>query len=100
MLQSDVELRFPSKSSANVRLVKQNAKEYQTVVLAALLHDVGKLLGHGHFLPLNKGQHPRFSAKFVEAFPEVFAAVSVFYLFLNPLHHSAEVKLVFCGKDS
>ena len=56
--------------------MKQNAKEYQTVVLAALLHDVGKLLGHGHFLPLNKGQHPRFSAEFVEAFPEVFAAVS------------------------
>ncbi|MBA7564488.1 hypothetical protein ES708_06151 [subsurface metagenome] len=56
--------------------MKQKAKEYQTVVLAALLHDVGKLLGHGHFLPLNKGQHPRFSAEFVEAFPEVFAAVS------------------------
>jgi len=37
---------------------------------------VGKLLGHGHFLPHNKGQHPRFSVEFVEAFPEVFARVS------------------------
>lgn len=56
--------------------MEQHTKEYQTVLLAALLHDVGKLLGHGRFLPLNKGQHPRFSAEFVEAFPEVFTRVS------------------------
>jgi len=47
--------------------------EYQTVVLAALLHDVGKLLGRGSFAILDKGQHPRFSADFISAFGDIFA---------------------------
>jgi HD superfamily phosphodiesterase len=32
-------------------------KEYQTVLLAALLHDIGKLIQRGKFLHLDKGQH-------------------------------------------
>ena len=35
--------------------------QYQTVVLAALLHDVGKFIHRGRFLYLDKGQHWKFS---------------------------------------
>ncbi len=54
----------------------QNAMEYQTVVLAAFLHAIGKLLGRGRFSLLGQGQHPKFSADFVGAFAETFAHVS------------------------
>ncbi|MFC1893772.1 type III-A CRISPR-associated protein Cas10/Csm1 [Chloroflexota bacterium] len=53
-----------------------DTKEYHTVVLAALLHDVGKLLGRGKFAQLDRGQHPKFSSDFVSAFSEVFSQVS------------------------
>ena len=33
-----------------------NTEEYQTVVLVALLHDIGKFLGRGHSEVLDKGQ--------------------------------------------
>ncbi len=56
--------------------MEPNTKEYQTIVLAALLHDVGKLLGRGRFSLLDRGQHPKFSAEFVGAFQEIFAVVS------------------------
>ena len=49
--------------------------EYQTVVLAALLHDIGKLLGRGSFKQLDKGQHPKFSADFISAFEDVFSEI-------------------------
>ena len=55
--------------------MERNVKEYQTVVLAALLDDIGKLLGRGRFSLLDKGQHPRFSAEFVGAFSEIFSHV-------------------------
>ena len=35
--------------------------EYQTVVLAALLHDVGKFIHRDIFLYLDKGQRQKFS---------------------------------------
>ena len=48
-------------------------REYQTIVLAALLHDIGKLIHRGKFLHLDKGQHPKFSADFVKINKDVFA---------------------------
>jgi len=45
----------------------QGDREYRTVILAAFLHDIGKLLGRGTFKLLDKGQHPEFSATFVNA---------------------------------
>ena len=51
-----------------------DVQEYQTVVLAALLHDIGKLTQRGKFLNLDKGQHPKFSADFIRANQQVFNA--------------------------
>lgn len=51
-------------------------KEYQTVILAAFLHDGGKLLGRGTFKLLEKGQHPKFSSDFISAHKDVFAQVT------------------------
>lgn len=52
-------------------------REFQTVVLAALLHDVGKLLQRGSFGSLDVGgPHPRVSADFVSAFRQVFDSVA------------------------
>ena len=51
-------------------------KEYQTVVLAALLHDIGKLIQRGKFPQLDRGQHPKFSATFVKAWEGIFAQVA------------------------
>jgi CRISPR-associated protein Csm1 len=48
-------------------------QEYQTVILAAFLHDIGKLLGRGSFKILDKGQHPKFSADFISAYHEFFS---------------------------
>ncbi|RLC96210.1 MAG: type III-A CRISPR-associated protein Cas10/Csm1 [Chloroflexi bacterium] len=53
-------------------------KEYQTVVLAAFLHDIGKALMRGDFgsgLRI-EGQHPQVSANFVSAFKELFSKIS------------------------
>lgn len=50
--------------------------EYRTVLLAAFLHDIGKLLGRGSFQAIDKGQHPKFSSDFISSFPDVFPAVS------------------------
>ncbi|OIP25734.1 MAG: type III-A CRISPR-associated protein Cas10/Csm1 [Dehalococcoidia bacterium CG2_30_46_19] len=51
-------------------------KEYQTIVLAALLHDIGKLIQRGKFLHLDKGQHPKFSADFIKINTGVFAQIA------------------------
>jgi len=52
-------------------------REFETVVLAALLHDVGKLLQRGSFGALDvKGPHPQVSADFVSAFRPVFESVA------------------------
>ena len=54
----------------------QYVEEYRTVILAAFLHDIGKLLGRGSFKMLDKGQHPKFSSDFVSAYRTVFAKVA------------------------
>ncbi len=46
--------------------------EYRTVILAAFLHDIGKLINRGKFLEIDKGQHPKFSADFVSAHAGLF----------------------------
>jgi len=56
--------------------MERDPVEYQTVVLAALLHDIGKLLGRGSFALLDKGQHPKFSADFIGAFQGIFAPLA------------------------
>ncbi|MDY7019636.1 MAG: type III-A CRISPR-associated protein Cas10/Csm1, partial [Chloroflexota bacterium] len=53
--------------------MEDTGREYQTVILAALLHDIGKLIHRGKFLHLDKGQHPKFSADFVKINKDVFA---------------------------
>ncbi|MDD5704058.1 MAG: type III-A CRISPR-associated protein Cas10/Csm1, partial [Dehalococcoidales bacterium] len=50
--------------------------EYRTVLLAAFLHDIGKLLGRGSFQDIDKGQHPKFSADFISSFRDVFANIA------------------------
>ena len=54
-----------------------NQLEYQTVVLAALLHDIGKFLQRGSFGKLDiSGKHPQVSANFISAFGEYFSHVA------------------------
>ncbi|MFH1096468.1 MAG: type III-A CRISPR-associated protein Cas10/Csm1 [Candidatus Desantisbacteria bacterium] len=51
-----------------------NQREYQTVMLGAMLHDVGKLLQRGSFGALDtKGKHPQVSANFVSTFKDFFS---------------------------
>ena len=52
--------------------------EYQTVVLGALLHDIGKFLQRGRGLSLvAEGKHPEVSARDVSALPDVVHAASI-----------------------
>ena len=54
-----------------------NLLEYRTVILSALLHDIGKFLYRGRNLSFNiKGSHPDVSGQFVNAFADVFRPVS------------------------
>ncbi len=67
-----------------------NQKEYQTVVLAALLHDAGKMLQRGSFGNLDTGgKHPKVSSVFVGAFKKFFSEFVDFELFqtLVQRHH-------------
>ena len=51
-----------------------NEREYQTIILGAMLHDVGKLLQRGSFGSLNtKGKHPQVSSYFVNSFKDFFS---------------------------
>jgi CRISPR-associated protein Csm1 len=53
--------------------MKVDNREYQTVVLGGLLHDIGKLLQRGTFGVIDiKGKHPAISANFISAFADVF----------------------------
>ena len=70
--------RFPGQTLVRgAPMVRpEDVEEYRTVILAAFLHDIGKLLGRGSFEMLDKGQHPKFSADFVNAFKQVFAQIA------------------------
>ncbi|MBF0520258.1 MAG: type III-A CRISPR-associated protein Cas10/Csm1, partial [Nitrospirae bacterium] len=64
--------------------------EYQTVLLGALLHDVGKMLQRGSFGELDTaGKHPLVSSHFVSAFKSFFSSISKFNLLQNIVqrHH-------------
>lgn len=53
-----------------------NQKEYHTVILGALLHDIGKFLQKGDFGPFGieiEGKHPEVSENFVKVFKDYFA---------------------------
>jgi CRISPR-associated protein Csm1 len=65
-------------------------REYETVVLAALLHDIGKFLQRGRSLDFNvSGTHPEVSANFVNAFSDSFTRFSdtVLLKILVQYHH-------------
>lgn len=67
-----------------------NQMEYQTVILGALLHDVGKMLQRGNFGSLDtKGKHPLVSSHFVSAFKDFFSRFTDFELLqtLVQRHH-------------
>jgi len=71
----------------------RDAKQYQTVVLAALLHDVGKLLQRGSFGALDiTGRHPEVSGRFVAAFERFFsdAADTTLLKTLVERHHESD----------
>jgi len=51
--------------------------EYQTVILAALLHDIGKFLQYGSFEGLDtSGMHPKVSVNFISKFSDCFNKVA------------------------
>src|SRR4030066_2224429 len=69
---------------------KFNQREYQIVILGALVHDVGKMLQRGSFGSLDTGgKHPKVSSNFVSAFKEFFSKFVDFDLFqtLVQRHH-------------
>lgn len=67
-----------------------NQREYQTVVLGALLHDVGKMLQRGSFGSLDTGgKHPQVTSKFASAFRDFYSGFAGFDLLqtLVQRHH-------------
>jgi hypothetical protein len=57
--------------------VQGNSREYRTVVLAGLLHDIGKLLQRGTFGSIDiRGKYPKISVDFVSAFSDCFDLVA------------------------
>jgi len=67
--------------------------EYQTIVLAGLLHDIGKMLQKGSFGSLStKGKHPEVSSSFIAAHKDHFAKISDLTLLQNLVmkHHEDE----------
>lgn len=53
-----------------------NDRTYNTVVLAAFLHDIGKFFGRAKAQVLGKARHPKLSANFVSAFSWLFQQVA------------------------
>ncbi|MBI5185783.1 MAG: type III-A CRISPR-associated protein Cas10/Csm1 [Nitrospinae bacterium] len=79
-----------------MKMTSDQKKEYQTVILAELLHDVGKFLrrGNGKY----KGSHPAASAKFIENFHDKLKNDSLYDIELVKtlaLHHHSIKKKVF-----
>jgi CRISPR-associated protein Csm1 len=67
-------------------------REYETVVLGALLHDIGKYLQRGDFGGRVAGQHPQVGATFVSAWQEEFgrcADVALLRTLVQRHHESA-----------
>jgi CRISPR-associated protein Csm1 len=53
-------------------LPPEQQREYRTVILGALLHDIGKYLQRGDFGGVVAGQHPQVGAVFVNAWHDYF----------------------------
>ncbi|CCO07705.1 type III-A CRISPR-associated protein Cas10/Csm1 [Desulforamulus hydrothermalis] len=70
-------------------------KEYQTILLAGLLHDIGKFLQKGDFAKSLKvsGKHPALSAGFVKAWSLVFEKVTDVQLLIELVqrHHESHI---------
>ncbi|GAB6158195.1 type III-A CRISPR-associated protein Cas10/Csm1 [Desulfotomaculum varum] len=70
-------------------------KEYQTILLAGLLHDIGKFLQKGDFAKSIKvsGKHPALSAGFVKAWSWVFDKVTDVQLLIELVqrHHESNI---------
>ncbi|MDA8241179.1 MAG: type III-A CRISPR-associated protein Cas10/Csm1 [Nitrospiraceae bacterium] len=70
-----------------------NQREYQTVILGALLHDIGKMLQRGSFGSLDtSGKHPIVSSVFVSAFRDFFSRFADFDLLLTLVQRHHEDK--------
>ena len=54
-------------------MTPEQRREYRTVILGALLHDIGKYLQRGDFGGMVAGQHPQVGAVFVNAWREEFS---------------------------
>lgn len=67
------------------------SKEYQAVILARLLHDIGKFLQRGEFKGALKvtGKHPAVSASFIEARTSLFEKIADVILLIELVqrHH-------------
>ncbi|MDM8000258.1 MAG: type III-A CRISPR-associated protein Cas10/Csm1, partial [Dehalococcoidia bacterium] len=69
------EQQFPAPNRGGT--IGSNTTEFRTVVLAALLHDIGKFLQRGSFPWLkDRVKHPARSGEFVGAFQSLFADVA------------------------
>ncbi len=78
-----------------------NLREYQTVVLAALLHDIGKFLHRGRSLAFDiEGPHPEVSGRFVAAFRSVFEPVADVDLLRTLVvhHHQDRIRQMPAGR--
>jgi len=73
-----------------------NIKEYQTLILGALLHDIGKFFQRGSFGFLDiKGKHPQVSVNFINAFKDFFERFVDFPLFKEVIQRHHENKKDF-----
>jgi len=56
--------------------MNMDRKEYQTVILGSLLHDIGKFLQRGSFTELDNVKHPKRSGEFISAFKSLFTEIT------------------------